>query len=64
MVASLLFQELLALLDHLDTEGKGHVSVEEFVQGLQAMHVSACVSSSTPPSSVRGAHRQNGNVKK
>jgi Ca2+-binding EF-hand superfamily protein/chromosome segregation ATPase len=42
-------QELLALLDHLDKEGKGHVSVDEFVQGLQSMRTSASVAA-TPPS--------------
>ena len=43
-------QELLALLDHLDKEGKGHVSVDEFVSGLQAMRAVAGVAvTSTPP---------------
>ena len=48
-VRNSLLQELLALLDHLDKEGKGHVSVDEFVQGLQSMRTSASVAA-TPPS--------------
>jgi hypothetical protein len=43
-------QELLALISHLDKEGRGYVSVDEFVGGLHSMCTSASVaSSSTPP---------------
>ena len=37
------------LLNHLDKEEKGYVSVDEFVSGLQSMRASANVVSSTPP---------------
>ena len=47
-------QELLALVNHLDKEGKGYVSVDEFVGGLHSMCTSASVASSTPPFHCRG----------
>ena len=45
----MLFQELLTLVDHLDKEGKGFVSIDEFVHGLQSIRTSACVANFTPP---------------
>ena len=45
-------QELLALLNHLDHEKKGYVSVNEFVQGLEAVKNSANVSASTPTGNI------------
>ena len=42
-------QELLALLNHLDKDKKGFVSVEVFVQGLQTIKMSATAASVSPP---------------
>ena len=59
-----LLQELLVLLDHLDKERKGYVSVDEFVHGLQSMRTSASVAALTPPASmpVDRPHRQSDEV--
>lgn len=69
IMSNSLYQELLALLDHLDKEGKGHVGMEEFVHGLQSMRTSASVATSTPPSTILGPesndrpHRHNEDVR-
>ena len=41
-------QELLSLLEHLDKHKQGHVTLDDFVQGLQAVR-NAAVVTSTPP---------------
>ena len=41
-------QELVGLLNHLDSGNKGHVSLDEFVRGLQSVKNSAVVME-TPP---------------
>ena len=43
------FQELLVLLNHLDKEGKGHVSIDEFVDGLHSMRSTVSFSLLTKP---------------
>ena len=42
-------KELLALLSRLDKTGQGHVSLDEFVKGLQAFSGAATVSSTPLP---------------
>ena len=42
-------QELIALLEHLDKDHKGHVSLDEFVQALQSLKKSVPVAAYTPP---------------
>ena len=51
-----LLQELLALLEHIDKDNKGHVSLDEFVQALQSMKHSVPVAASTPPQPIRRRH--------
>ena len=41
-------QELLSLLEHLDKRKRGHVTLDEFVKGLQAVRNAAAVVTSTP----------------
>ena len=42
------WQELLSLLDHLDKNKVGHVMLEEFVSGLQAVKNTAQVAATDP----------------
>jgi Ca2+-binding EF-hand superfamily protein len=46
--ASSITQELNALLDHLDKDNKGYVSIADYAQGLQAIKNSVAVGSVTP----------------
>lgn len=51
-------QELLSLLDQLDKNHQGWVSLEEFVQGLQAVRNTAVVTSTPSRHMHRGQRRR------
>ena len=55
-------QELLLLLNHIDKDNKGYVSVTEFARGLQAIRNTAKVGTSTPapPGLMRRYHSEVG----